>query len=133
MNKKVVLAGGCFWGLQELIRKQAGVVETRVGYAGGAVNLPSGGLTYQNHEGHAEAVEITYDNKKTTYIVFKLITPSCGATTKEFFQSQGIEPETQPEFCGPFQKWVWDDDTFEVLQKEFHEMVKKIEDSKKNK
>jgi peptide-methionine (S)-S-oxide reductase len=63
MNKKIILAGGCFWGLQELIRKQDGVVETRVGYTGGTVENP----TYENHEGHAEAVEITYDTNKTSY------------------------------------------------------------------
>lgn len=66
MNKKIVLAGGCFWGLQELIRKQLGVVSTRVGYAGG--NPPAGGEnpTYENHAGHAEAVEIEYDQDKTS-------------------------------------------------------------------
>lgn len=63
MNKKIILAGGCFWGLQELIRKQDGVVATRVGYTGGEVENP----TYENHEGHAEAVEITYDADKTSY------------------------------------------------------------------
>lgn len=62
MNKKIVLAGGCFWGLQELIQKQDGVIGTSVGYAGGMVNNP----TYKNHEGHAEAVEIEYDDKKTS-------------------------------------------------------------------
>ncbi len=66
MNKKIVLAGGCFWGLQELIRKQFGVVNTRVGYAGG--NPPVGGKnpTYENHAGHAEAVEVEYDPAKTS-------------------------------------------------------------------
>jgi peptide-methionine (S)-S-oxide reductase len=62
MNKKIVLAGGCFWGLQELIRKQTGVIDTIVGYSGGDVENP----TYENHEGHAEAVEIEYDSKKTS-------------------------------------------------------------------
>ena len=57
------LAGGCFWGLQELIRKQPGVVTTSVGYTGGFVENP----TYQNHEGHAEAVEIEYDTEQTSY------------------------------------------------------------------
>jgi peptide methionine sulfoxide reductase msrA/msrB len=61
--KKATLAGGCFWGVEELIRKLPGVVETNVGYTGG--NVPN--ATYQNHEGHAEAVEITYDPKKISY------------------------------------------------------------------
>lgn len=63
MEGKIVLAGGCFWGMQELIRKQNGVVRTEVGYTGGSVDNP----TYENHEGHAEAVEITYDPQKTSY------------------------------------------------------------------
>lgn len=63
MIKKAVVAGGCFWGMQELIRKQPGVVETRVGYTGGSVVNPN----YENHTGHAEAVEISYDTEKTSY------------------------------------------------------------------
>lgn len=63
MLKTIVLGGGCFWGLQELIRAQPGVVSTAVGYAGGKVSHP----TYENHEGHAEVVEITYDPKLTSY------------------------------------------------------------------
>lgn len=63
MIKKAYLAGGCFWGLEELIRKQPGVIDTTVGYTGGQVENP----TYENHEGHAEAVEIAYDSEKTTY------------------------------------------------------------------
>jgi peptide-methionine (S)-S-oxide reductase len=62
-NKKIILAGGCFWGLQDLIRKQPGVISSRVGYTGGKVVNP----TYENHEGHAEAVEIEYNPEKTTY------------------------------------------------------------------
>jgi peptide-methionine (S)-S-oxide reductase len=62
MVKKIVLGGGCFWGLQDLIRKQFGVIGTRVGYAGGSVQSP----TYENHEGHAEVVEIEYDTDKTS-------------------------------------------------------------------
>lgn len=63
MTKKIVLAGGCFWGLEDLIRKQPGVINTEVGYTGGKVENP----TYENHEGHAEAVEIEYDSDITSY------------------------------------------------------------------
>lgn len=62
-SKKIVLAGGCFWGMEELIRKQPSVINTIVGYTGGKVENP----TYKNHEGHAEAVEIEYDPEKTSY------------------------------------------------------------------
>jgi methionine-S-sulfoxide reductase len=60
---RATLAGGCFWGMEELIRRQPGVVSTIVGYTGGEV--PD--ATYRHHEGHAEAVEITFDPKKTSY------------------------------------------------------------------
>ncbi|MEI7498130.1 MAG: peptide-methionine (S)-S-oxide reductase MsrA [Candidatus Falkowbacteria bacterium] len=63
MIKKIVLAGGCFWGLEDLIRQQSGVLHTTVGYTGGKVENP----TYENHEGNAEAVEIEYDSEKTSY------------------------------------------------------------------
>jgi peptide-methionine (S)-S-oxide reductase len=63
MIKKAIFAGGCFWGMQELFRKQNGVVNTHVGYTGGKVKNP----TYENHEGHAEAIELEYDSKKTSY------------------------------------------------------------------
>jgi peptide-methionine (S)-S-oxide reductase len=52
-----ILAGGCFWGVQDLIRKQPGVIATRVGYTGG----DSSNATYRNHPGHAEALEIQFD------------------------------------------------------------------------
>ncbi len=57
------VAGGCFWGLEDLIRNQPGVIDTEAGYAGGENEHP----TYQNHPGHAEAVEITYDDEVTSY------------------------------------------------------------------
>jgi peptide-methionine (S)-S-oxide reductase len=61
--KKAVFAGGCFWGMEELFRKQDGVVKTEVGYTGGTNDNP----TYENHPGHAEALEITYDPTATSY------------------------------------------------------------------
>ena len=63
MNKTIYLAGGCFWGLEELIRQRPGVVDTEVGYMGGTNDNP----TYEHHPGHAEAVAITYDDTITTY------------------------------------------------------------------
>jgi peptide-methionine (S)-S-oxide reductase len=62
-TERAVLAGGCFWGVQDLIRKQAGVVSTRVGYSGGDV----ANATYRNHGTHAEAVEIIFDPEKTSF------------------------------------------------------------------
>ena len=62
-TKRAVLAGGCFWGMQDLIRKLPGVVSTRVGYTGGEV--PN--ATYRNHGTHAEGIEILFDDEKTSY------------------------------------------------------------------
>jgi peptide-methionine (S)-S-oxide reductase len=61
---KAILAGGCFWGMQDLIRKQPGVVSTRVGYTGDQ-GVPN--ATYRNHGTHAEAIEITYDPARTDF------------------------------------------------------------------
>ena len=60
---KAILAGGCFWGMQDLIRKMPGVVATRVGYSGG--DVPD--ATYRNHGTHAEAIEIEYDPAVISY------------------------------------------------------------------
>ncbi len=62
-EERAVLAGGCFWGMQDLIRKQPGVIRTRVGYTGGDVK----NATYRNHGTHAEAIEIIFDPEKTSY------------------------------------------------------------------
>ena len=61
--EKAILAGGCFWGMQDLFRRQPGVVSTRVGYSGGDVD----NATYRNHGTHAEAIEITFDPEETSY------------------------------------------------------------------
>jgi peptide-methionine (S)-S-oxide reductase len=62
-SERAVLAGGCFWGAQDLIRRQPGVISTRVGYSGGDV----ANATYRNHGTHAEAVEIVFDPDKTSF------------------------------------------------------------------
>ncbi len=58
-----ILAGGCFWGMQDLIRKLPGVVSTRVGYTGGDI----ANATYRNHGSHAEAIEILFDPERLSY------------------------------------------------------------------
>jgi len=63
MKNKAYFAGGCFWGLEDLFRDIPGVIDTEVGYTGGTNENP----TYENHPGHAETLEITYDPNKTTY------------------------------------------------------------------
>ncbi|MBL1434464.1 peptide-methionine (S)-S-oxide reductase MsrA [Candidatus Wolfebacteria bacterium] len=63
MNKKAYFAGGCFWGIEDLFKKIDGVIDTETGYTGGSNENP----TYQNHEGHAEALEVTYDTDKVSY------------------------------------------------------------------
>ena len=62
-NERAVLAGGCFWGMQDLIRKVPGVLSTRVGYTGG--DVPD--ATYRNHGTHAEGIEIEFDATRITY------------------------------------------------------------------
>lgn len=64
--KKAYIAGGCFWGMEDLFRTQTGIIDTEVGYIGGENENP----TYKNHPGHAEGIELTYDPNLTT---FKLI------------------------------------------------------------
>ncbi len=63
MIKEAIFAGGCFWGLEDLLRQQPGVNETEVGYTGGENENP----TYESHPGHSVAVRISYHNEKTSY------------------------------------------------------------------
>ncbi len=63
MTERAVLAGGCFWGMQDLIRKLPGVVSTRVGYTGG--DVPN--ATYRNHGDHAEGIEIVFNSAVISY------------------------------------------------------------------
>ena len=60
-NKKAYIAGGCFWGMEDLFRVRPGIIDTEVGYLGGENDNP----TYRNHPGHAEGIELTYNPKET--------------------------------------------------------------------
>ncbi|MGC2174597.1 MAG: peptide-methionine (S)-S-oxide reductase MsrA [Acidimicrobiales bacterium] len=62
-TETAILAGGCFWGMQDLIRKRPGIISTRVGYSGGDVK----NATYRHHDGHAEAIEIVFDPAVISY------------------------------------------------------------------
>jgi peptide-methionine (S)-S-oxide reductase len=62
-TETAILAGGCFWGMQDLLRKRPGIISTRVGYSGGEV----ANATYRHHGNHAEAVEIIFDPTVTSY------------------------------------------------------------------
>jgi peptide-methionine (S)-S-oxide reductase len=62
-TEKAILAGGCFWGMEELFRRQPAVVSTRVGYSGGDV----ANATYRNHGTHAESIEVVYDPDQTDF------------------------------------------------------------------
>lgn len=64
MTKKAYIAGGCFWGLEELVRQQPGIIKTEAGYTGGENADP----TYENHPGHAEALEVEYDPTVISYL-----------------------------------------------------------------
>ena len=63
-SERAILAGGCFWGMQDLVRRFPGVISTRVGYSGG--DVPN--ATYRNHGTHAEAIEIVFDPAKTSFL-----------------------------------------------------------------
>lgn len=60
---KAYIAGGCFWGMEDLFRTRPGIIDTEVGYQGGQNDNP----TYRNHPGHAESIELTYDPAKTSF------------------------------------------------------------------
>jgi len=111
-DERAILAGGCFWGVQELFRELPGVISTRVGYAGGII----ANATYQHHEGHAEALNIVFDNEVITYrhlleFFFKIHDP----TTKN---RQGNDIGTSYRslilYTSPEQKWIAEETIAEI-------------------
>ena len=62
-NKTVYIAGGCFWGMEDLFRVRRGIKDTEVGYLGGENDSP----TYTNHPGHAEGIQLIYDSAETNF------------------------------------------------------------------
>lgn len=106
MSKRAYVAGGCFWGMEDLFRELEGVVATEVGYTGGASDHP----TYEHHAGHAEALEISYDPAKISYaqildFFFRIHNPTTlnrqgndvGASYRSaiFFQDENEREEAQ--------------------------------------
>ena len=106
-TERAVLAGGCFWGMQDLIRKLPGVISTRVGYTGG--DVPN--ATYRNHGTHAEAIEISFDPSQTTYrrlleFFFQIHDPT---TLNRQGNDRGIGYRSAIYYASPEQKRVAED------------------------
>ncbi len=111
-QERAVLAGGCFWGMQDLIRKMPGVVSTRVGYSGG--DVPN--ATYRNHGTHAEAIEVVFDPAKMSYrklleFFFQVHDPS---TKNRQGNDRGVSYRSAIYYTSDEQKRVADDTIADV-------------------
>ena len=111
-TEKAILAGGCFWGMQDLIRKYPGVIATRVGYSGGDVK----NATYRNHGTHAEAIEIVFDPEKINYrklleIFFQIHDPT---TANRQGNDRGMSYRSAIFYTTPEQKQIADDTVADV-------------------
>jgi len=106
-NERAVLAGGCFWGMEDLIRKLPGIVSTQVGYTGGDV----ANATYRNHGTHAEGIEIIFDPTQTTYrqlleFFFQIHDPS---TMNQQGNDRGMSYRSAIYYVDEYQKEVASD------------------------
>jgi len=111
-QERAVLAGGCFWGMQDLIRRTDGVISTRVGYSGG--DVPN--ATYRNHGTHAEAIEIVFDPARISYrrlleIFFQIHDPT---TLNRQGNDRGLSYRSAIYTTNPEQKRVADDTIADV-------------------
>jgi peptide-methionine (S)-S-oxide reductase len=111
-EERAVLAGGCFWGMQDLIRRQDGVISTRVGYSGG--DVPN--ATYRNHGSHAEAIEITFDPARISYrrlleFFFQIHDPT---TANRQGNDRGASYRSAIFYASPEQKRVAEDTIADV-------------------
>ncbi|MGI4796708.1 MAG: peptide-methionine (S)-S-oxide reductase MsrA [Janthinobacterium lividum] len=111
-QERATLAGGCFWGMQDLIRKMPGVLATEVGYAGG--DVPN--ATYRNHGTHAEAIQIDFDPQKISYrqlleFFFQIHDPS---TPNRQGNDRGTGYRSMILYASPEQKAVAEDTIADV-------------------
>ena len=111
-TERAVLAGGCFWGMQDLIRKRPGIVSTRVGYSGGDVR----NATYRNHGTHAEAIEIIFDPAVTSFrelleFFFQIHDPT---TPNRQGNDRGMSYRSAIFYVSPEQKSVAEDTIADV-------------------
>ena len=111
-RETAILAGGCFWGMQDLIRRYDGVISTRVGYSGG--DVPN--ATYRNHGTHAEAIEIVFDPAKISYrqileFFFQIHDPS---TLNRQGNDRGLSYRSAIYYTTPEQKRVAEDTIADV-------------------
>jgi peptide-methionine (S)-S-oxide reductase len=111
-QERAVLAGGCFWGMQDLIRRHDGVIATRVGYTGG--DLPN--ATYRNHGTHAEAIEILFDPARISYrrlleFFFQIHDPT---TLNRQGNDRGLGYRSAIFYASPEQKAVAEDTIADV-------------------
>ena len=112
MTETAILAGGCFWGMQDLIRKMPGVIATRVGYSGGDV----ANATYRNHGTHAEAIEVVFDPARLTYrrlleVFFQIHDPT---TPNRQGNDLGLSYRSAIYYLGEAQKAVAEDTIADV-------------------
>ncbi|MDE3079606.1 MAG: peptide-methionine (S)-S-oxide reductase MsrA [Paracoccaceae bacterium] len=112
MTERAILAGGCFWGMQDLLRRKPGVLKTRVGYSGGEV----ANATYRNHGHHAEAVEILFDPVQISFrelleFFFQIHDPT---TVDRQGNDLGPSYRSAIFYCSPEQKQVAEDTIADV-------------------